>query len=64
MLGVIHDMGGEGVEGEEVSHSLLLLPTHHFSLAHHVRVDDLLPWQEVVLHLLLSVVELHHELPD
>lgn len=61
MLGVVHHVRGQRVEGEEVGHLLLLLPVHHLRLADDVGVDDLVPRQEVVLHLLVRVVELYYE---
>lgn len=64
VLGVVHDMGGQRVEGEEVGHLLLLLPVDRLSGADHVGVDDLVARQEVVLDLLVGVVELDHELAE
>lgn len=61
MFGVVHDVRGQRVEGEEIGDLLLLLAVDRFGRAHHVGVDDLVARQEVVLHLLVSVVELHHE---
>lgn len=61
MLGIVHDMGGQRVEGEEISHFFLLLAVHNLSLTDYVCVDNLVPRQEVVLHLFVSVVELHYE---
>lgn len=64
VLGVVHDVRGQRVEGEEVRHAFLLLPVHHLRLADHVGVHDLVARQEVVLHLLVRVVELHHEFAE
>lgn len=61
MLGVVHHVGGQRVEGEEVCHLLLLLSVDHFGLADDVGVDDLVPGQEVVLHFFVGVVELDYE---
>lgn len=64
MLRVVHDVRGQRVEREEVRYSFLLLAVDRFSGAHHVGVNDLISWQEVMLHLLISVVELDHEFAE
>lgn len=63
MLGVIHHMGGQGVKREEVSDNFLLLSVYHFRLADDVSVDYLVPWQEVMLHFLISKVKFYNIFP-
>jgi hypothetical protein len=64
VFGILHDVRGEGVEGEEICDLGLLLPVLAcFSLADDVSIDDLLSWQEEVLHLFVSKVEFNYEFP-
>jgi hypothetical protein len=60
MLGVVHDVRRQGVEGEEVGDLGLLLAVLHIDLVDYVGVDDLVSWQKEVLHFLVSVVEFNH----
>lgn len=60
MFGVVHDVGREGVEGEEVRHLNLLLSVVVLRLANHVGVDNFVSREQVVLYFFVSVVELHH----
>lgn len=58
MLGVLHHMRWQHVEGNEISHHCLLGLWVH--LVQHVRVNHLVSGGEVVLDFLLGVVELNH----
>ncbi len=61
MFGIVHDMGREGVEGEEVSYYLFLFVVHHLSPAQHKCVYYLIPRQKEMLYLLLGEMESHYE---